>query len=431
MESRFTATKMLGRIVNEKLNLDGLLDPGQGNAHFLKLSPQDRGLVRAILVTALRHRRAIEVLLGKMMDRKPPKGLQFFSDTLHIAAVQILFLDLPDRAAVDLAVTAIGNDRRSGRYRGLANAVLRRLSREKDELLKEASISPFPDWFEQRLRRDYGREKVAEIAQRVMLEPFVDITVKSNAEAWASKLGGKVISPSTVRLIEKASIESLEGYETGEWWVQDAAAALPAKLIPEGPNLRVLDLCAAPGGKTAQLANAGHTVTALDASENRLKRLKANLDRLKLSAEIVCADMMEWEPTQQFDAVLLDSPCSSTGTIRRHPDIMWTKSDKDVSDLARLQFDMLNRARIFVKPGGTLVFSNCSIFKEEGESLLAKALKTFEDFDLSPIDADELPHLDGVINGQGALRTLPLHLPAEPAEHGGLDGFFTCRLVKK
>ena len=206
MESRFTAAKMLGRVVSQNTSLDGLLDAAHGNTHFLKLSLQDRNLVRALVVTALRHRRAIETLLGKMMDRRPPKGLQFFSDTMHIAAAQILYLDLPDRAAVDLAVTAIGNDRRSSRYKGLANAVLRRLSREKEALLDGFSESPFPVWFEKRLKRDFGREKARQIGEMIIHEPFVDITVKTNAGQWADKLNGKALSSSTIRLTDKTAI---------------------------------------------------------------------------------------------------------------------------------------------------------------------------------------------------------------------------------
>ncbi len=431
LEARLVATLLVTRIVDDKRNLDALCDASHGLKAYLQLDPRDRALARAIAVTALRHRTNIEVVLAKLLDRAPPKRARFLIHSLHVAAAQVLYLDLPDSAAVDLGVSAIGDDERTSRFRSMANAVLRRMVREKETLTETQIRSPFPKWFESKLRSDFGRDKSTQIAEMVLKEPLVDITVKSDPGSWAEKLGGIALPGGTVRLLTRESIQALEGYDDGEWWVQDAAAALPARLIGEGTGQKTLELCAAPGGKTAQLANAGHQVTALDISAPRLKRLGENLKRLKLAAELVEADMLEWQPDNLFDAVLLDAPCSSTGTVRRHPDVLWTKSAEDVTALANLQFELLDRARSFVKPGGVLVFSNCSLFKEEGEALLVRALKTFDDLELVPVTQDDVPDLPGSINGQGALRTLPFHLPRDPVEQGGLDGFFACRFRKK
>lgn len=433
LEPRLVATLLITRIIDDKRNLDALCDASHGLAKYLQLDPRDRALARAIAVTALRHRRNIEAVLAKLLDRAPPKRARFLIHSLHVAAAQILYLDLPDSAAVDLGVSAIGDDERTSRFRGMANAVLRRLVREKEKLTSshENTPSPFPKWFEGRLRTDFGKDKARQIAEMVLREPMVDITVKSDPEAWAKKLGGIALPGGSVRLLSKDNVRSLEGYDDGEWWVQDTAAALPASLIGLDAGKNVLELCAAPGGKTAQLAHAGYQVTALDISAPRLKRLGENLDRLKLTADLVEADVLEWQPETLFDAVLLDAPCSSTGTVRRHPDVLWTKSPDDVTALAKLQFQLLERARTFIKPGGILVFSNCSLFKEEGEALLVKALKTFEDLELIKVTEEDVPGLPGTINGQGALRTLPFHLPRDPVEQGGLDGFFACRFRKK
>ena len=433
LEPRLVATQLLTRVLDDARNLDALCDQQHGLARFQKLETRDQALVRAIVVTALRNRNRIEFILNKLMDRKPPKRARFLIHSLHVAACQILFLDIPDSAAVDLCVTAVGNDERTARFRGMANAVLRRLTREKPELLGEtANTSLLSDWLRKAVRSDYGAAKAQRISEALMLESMVDLTVKSDPDGWAERLGGIVLPSGSVRLSDNTPIPELPGYAEGQWWVQDAAASLPAKLINETPKARVLDLCAAPGGKTAQLANAGYDVTALDISKPRLKRLEDNLKRLNLTAHIINSDILEYEPEQRFDAVLLDAPCSSTGTIRRHPDVLWTKDSNDIKNLAKLQFDLIGKARSFLKDGGTLVFSNCSLLKQEGEDVLAQCLKTYHDLECVPISPNEIPGLAESINGQGALRTLPFHFPNEKSPKlGGLDGFFVCRFIKR
>ena len=432
VQSRLVATTLLTRIIDDGRNLDALCDRNHGIKPFVALEDRDQSLARAIAVTALRNRNRIEFILKRLMKRPPAKKARFLIHSLHIASAQILFMDVPARAAVNIAVSTIGNDKRTKRFRQLTNAVLRRMAREKEVLLEESrNVSPFPDWFAKRLRSDYGRDNVARMAALMQHGASVDISVKSNAEKWAEKLGGFVLPTGSIRLKSTTRISDLPGYEEGEWWVQDAAAAIPAKLINAGKGAEVLELCAAPGGKTAQLANWGYKVTALDISETRLERLKINLERLKFNVTTIQADILDWEPDDLFDAVLLDTPCSSTGTLRRHPDVLWSKSSEDIADLAELQFALLNRAITFVKPGGSIVFSNCSLLKQEGEDLLARIVRSSGDIALSRIGSEEVPGISEMVNGQGALRSMPFHLPNEKfPEFGGVDGFFACRLIK-
>ncbi len=433
LETRLVATLLLTRVMDDARNLDALCDRQHGLSQFLKLDTRDQGLARAITVTALRKHNQIEAVLKQLMDRAPPKRARFLIHSLHVAASQILFLDAPDSAAVDLAVTAIGDDERTSRFRGMSNAVLRRMVREKESVLQKTNTtSSLPRWMEKTLRKDYGKDKAENVSKLTSLEPMVDLTVKSDPHYWADKLGGFVLPTGSVRLTNTNAINRLEGYDSGDWWVQDAAATLPAQLITIDKPAKVLELCAAPGGKTAQLAHAGYTVTAVDISKPRLDRLQQNLDRLNLNAKLIEADIMTFNPDEKFDAILLDAPCSSTGTIRRHPDVLWTRSTEEITTLAKLQFALIEKSKNFLKSGGIFVFSNCSMLKEEGENLLAKAIKQFDDLKIDPIKSEEVNGLEECINGQGALRTLPFHLSnQENPAFGGLDGFFACRFIKR
>lgn len=426
------AAQLLTRVVDDQRNLDALTDRSHGIREFTNLGPQDQGLARAIAVTALRNRNRIDAVLKQVFDRPPPKRARFLIHMLHVAACQILFLETADRAAVDLAVDAIRLDPRTSRFQGLSNAVLRRMVREKDALLEASkTVDPFPKWFSSKLRRDYGKENSRRIGETLLVRPSMDISVKSDAETWSARLGGRVMPNGSIRLSNETPVRDMDGYADGEWWVQDVAASIPAQLIQAEKGDEVLELCAAPGGKTAQLIAAGYKVTALDVSAPRLKRLSENLERLKYSADIVEADILEWEPEKRFDAVLLDAPCSSTGTVRRHPDVLWTRSADEVSELAKLQFELLKRAAGFVKPGGCLVFSNCSIFKEEGEDLLARAKKELPELTHEPFGQADMAWMPQLINGQGAIRSLPFHQVFQDEDApSGMDGFFAARFIR-
>src|SRR5690606_7272819 len=307
---------------DKKTSLDGLTDNTHGHPQYLALEPRDRALVRAILGSALRNRGAIERAINKRLDRPLPENAVALKHLLHVAVAQIFYLDLPDHSAVDLAVEAANSDPRNRKYAGLVNALLRRLSRNKERALAN-DLPPennVPEWFSKSIIETYGAEKAASIFAIHAAEPPLDLTVKSDPEAWAEQLGGIMLPNGSVRLgaIEGA-LTDLPGFAEGEWWVQDVAASLPARLMGNIKDKRVADLCAAPGGKTAQLVQQGAKVTALDLSENRLKRLRGNLERLGFEAETIATNLLDYKPDELFDAVLLDAPCSSTGTVRRHP----------------------------------------------------------------------------------------------------------------
>lgn len=429
--ARKVATQILTRIIDDGRNMDALCDESHGLSAYRALIAKDRAMIRAILMIALRKRVQIEAALKSTMDRKPPKRARWLIHSLHVAIAQILFMDIPESAAVNLGVTAIGEDKRTMRFKNFANAVLRRVAKEKETLLENGQNKIFPGWMAKQIRSDFGKDNLEKISEMLLFESQLDLTPKADPEIWAKKLEGRLLDTGTIRISNKKSVTQMDGFEEGAWWVQDAAASIPARLLGDVSGKNVLELCAAPGGKTAQLAALGANLTALDISAPRITRLAENLERLKLEAKLVEADILEWDCPEPFDAVLLDAPCSSTGTIRRHPDILWTKSPEDIEALAKLQYQLLLKAKEFVRPGGTLVFSNCSLLKSEGEDLLARIIKECDDLKLIPIEKGEFPFLDGFINGQGAIRTLPFHLASEPAADGGLDGFFACRFEKQ
>lgn len=434
LAARKAAAKLLGAVVDAHTPLDGLTDNEHGHPNYLALDMRDRSLVRAILATALRFRVTIEALLARRLERPLPANASALSHILHVAAAQMLFLDVPDSAAVDLAVTQAKSDPRTARFAALVNGVLRALGRVKDRALPTAldQNQDAPDWFRGRLANAYGQERARAILTMHRLEAPVDFTVKSDPMGWAEKFGGIVLPTGTVR-VEKlaAPVSELPGFSDGEWWVQDAAAALPAMLFGDIRGKRVADLCAAPGGKTAQLILAGAEVTALDASRNRLKRLNANLERLRLRATLVEGDAAIWQPEELFDAVLLDAPCSSTGTVRRHPDVPWTKSMADVEKLAGVQRRLLAAAVKLVKPGGQIVFSNCSLDPLEGEQLYAEFLAASDAVISDPVRFDEFPALGAFLDDRGCLRTTPADLTLSTPALSGLDGFFAARMKRK
>ena len=333
------------------------------------LDARDRALARSIATVALRRLGTIRKALARRLEKGMPKRGGMLEWTLIVAAAQILFLNAPDHAAVDLAVKATRAEPASAPFAALANAVLRAVARDREAIL--ASSDPLdddtPDWLAARWRRTYGEVVARAIAAAHRSEPTLDISVKSDGRRWAERLGGVVLPTGSVRLDTHRAVAELEGYADGEWWVQDAAAALPAKLLGARPGMRVVDLCAAPGGKAAELAAAGADLTTVDRSAERLKLLAANFERLRLRSEIVVADALNFE-APPFDAVLLDAPCTATGTIRRHPDVAWIKRPGDLAQLVKLQAQLLDKAIALTRPGGLLVYCACSLEPEEGEA---------------------------------------------------------------
>lgn len=425
---RRVAVGLLSAVLDHRRTLDALLEVDASGTSLGRLEDRDRRFVRAVVSTALRHHGTIATIVSKLIAR-PPRKAGEFTRIVEIAAAQILFMDIADHAAVSIAVDLIGQDRDARRYKALANAVLRRMTREREALLADVDIPrcDTPDWLWQRWADAYGEDTTRRVAEAQAGEPALDISVRDDPAVWAERLGGIVLPTGSVRIADAGSVPALAGFDDGAWWVQDAAAALPAMVLGDVAGKRVADLCAAPGGKTAALAARGAAVTSVDVSAERLKRLAANLKRLDLSADVVAADILDWEPADAFDAVLLDAPCSATGTIRRHPDVAWLKRPEDVAGLAAKQARMIERAAGWLKPGGTLVYCACSLEPEEGEAHMA-AMTDRLALKLLPVDPAEIGGLSEVVTPSGAIRTLPCHLQNPNSRLSGLDGFFIARL---
>ncbi|MDP4026378.1 RsmB/NOP family class I SAM-dependent RNA methyltransferase [Methylobacterium sp. NEAU 140] len=395
-----------------------------------RLAPADAALARAIATATFRRlgliRRTLDARLAKGLPADKPRLVAL----LATATAQILDLAVPDHAAVDLAVRLAKADPRTAHMAGVANAVLRRIARERDAILAGADplADNAPDWLGRRWVAAYGAERADAIARAHLAGATIDLTPRDDADAWADRLGATRLPTGSLRLPEGGPpIPELPGFAEGAWWVQDAAAALPARLLDVRPGERVLDLCAAPGGKTLQLASRGARVTALDRSAPRLERLRENVSRLRLAVDITVADALAFE-SEDSDAVLLDAPCSATGTLRRHPDAAWIKTEADIARLVDLQARLVDRAAELVRPGGRLVYCTCSLEPEEGEAQVAAFLARNARFERVPVRPDEVGGLTELIDGNGDLRTLPCHLPEVAGTRGGLDGFFASRL---
>ena len=431
LAARRVAADILDAVLRQHRPLDEQFDGAGANAGLAGLPDRDRALTRALVATTLRRLGTLRHLIGLFLDSGLPAQARRVEIVLLIGAAQILFLDVPDHAAVDLSVRLARADRDAIHFTGLVNAVLRRVAREGAERLAalDAVALDTPEWLLKRWTQTYGEATARAIAAANGKEPALDLTVKSDPESFAAQLGGRVLPTGTVRTIVHGTITALPGFAEGAWWVQDAAAALPARLLGDVAGLRIADLCAAPGGKTAQLIAAGAAVTAVDRAPARLNRLRENLARLSLAAELVCADVEEWQ-AGPFDAVLLDAPCSSTGTIRRHPDIPWLKQAADITKLAAFQGRLIERAAALTKPGGTLVYCTCSLEPEEGENIIAGLLARAAGIRRAPITAGEIFGRSEFLTKDGDLRTLPCHFPDPDSRLAGLDGFYAARLVK-
>ncbi len=430
--ARKVAADILGNVVHKRRPLDGELDLQSGHSGFRALEGKDRALVRAIIGAALRHRGEISEILTRLLDRDIPEKTGRVLDILHVAIAQMLFLDIPDRAAVSLAVDHASVDRRVQVYKGLVNGVLRRLGREREEMIEDLDADALntPEWLFARWSETYGEETARRIAAAHRNEAALDLSVKSGPQEWAEKLEGTLLAERTVRLSQKGAVDGLAGFEDGDWWVQDLAASLPARLLGDIEGKRVADLCAAPGGKTAQLASAGADVTAIDISKGRLKRLSENMTRLGLSVETVTAGLREYSPDSPFDAVLLDAPCSATGTIRRHPDVALLKRERDIETLSAIQKELLLRVADWVKPGGLLVYCTCSLERDEGEAQIEAFLAERSDYRLVPATSAEVGNLPESVSSEGYLRTLPCHPVGSDNCAPGMDGFFAARLQR-
>lgn len=421
-ESRAVALDLVQAVLRRRRPLDEAL----ATHRFLpRLAARDRAFVRLLVATVLRRRGQIDAAIGARLERPLPAKSAVVHDILRLGVAQLAILGLKPHAAVDTAVQLAAERGHAG-LKGLVNAVLRRVAEAGPLPRDDPGHLNTPDWLWRSWTAAYGAETAAAIARANLAEAPLDLTLKDAAGAarWAAALAAEILPTGSLRRTSGGEVSTLPGYEQGAWWVQDAAAALPARLLGDVAGLRVADLCAAPGGKTAQLAAAGARVTAVDASARRLRRLAQNLARLKLAAETVAIDAADWAPSERFDAVLLDAPCSATGTMRRHPDIAWTKGPEDVARLAALQDRLLDAAARLARRGGTIVYATCSLQPEEGERRIARLLERNPALARAPLQAGEVAGLDQAISAAGDLRTLPCHW----AERGGIDGFYAARL---
>lgn len=432
LATRRVAVKLYHQVIERKIPLDILIDSKSNDTFYRRLTAQDRSLVRAIVSTAFRRRGQVQDAIQRLLKTKLPKKGGPLASILDIAATQILFMEVADHAAVSLAVEMTSMDRNARHFKGMVNGLLRELIRQREDILNDQDGERLntSDWLWKRWVKNYGEEKTRHIAAAHLVEPVLDLTPKSNFDALPDGLDGYLLPTGGLRLIHGGNVRALPGYDAGEWWVQDVAASLPARLLKAEPGMSIADLCAAPGGKTAQLAATGADVLAIDQSKTRLERLHSNMERLALSVKTVVADILDYQPRELYDAVLLDAPCSATGTLRRHPDVAWLKCEKDIKSLSLIQARMLRSAIQLLRPGGILIYCTCSLEPEEGEEQIAALLKEKTSVVHVPIHADELCGFSNCITSSGYMRSLPYYMDHQNQRLGGMDGFFAARLQR-
>jgi 16S rRNA (cytosine967-C5)-methyltransferase len=393
------------------------------------IEPRDVGFARAIAMTVLRRLGQIDAVLAGFLRDPLPGRAGPAEIILRMAAAEMLFLSVAPHASVSSAVDLAGADGRARHFKGLINAVARKIATEGPAALAplDAERLNTPPWAWDAWTTIYGEETARAIAHAHLIEPPLDVTAKADAAEWATRLEAELLPTGTLRRASGGRIEDLPGYSEGAWWIQDAGSTLPVHILGDVRGQSVIDLCAAPGGKTAQLAAAGATVIAVDHAAERLDRLRENVRRLKLVVNTVTADAAEWIPSAPADAVLLDAPCTATGTARRHPDVLWRKDASDVLAQVQIQNRLIAAASRMVKPGGTLVYCVCSLTREEGEDVVEPFLANNPNFERRPLNASELGGEAQFITDKGDLRTLPSHWP----QRGGIDGFYAARLRRK
>jgi 16S rRNA (cytosine967-C5)-methyltransferase len=439
LSARAVAIELLESVLKRRKPLDEALTQ---HPDLEQLVNRDRQFVRALVTCTLRHLGQIDHVLAQCLEKPLPTRASAIRNILRLGTAQTLFLKTPAHAAVDTMVTLAGKRGGEAGYKGLVNAVLRRITREADLFRQFAPGSgnftgaiSLPDWLWQSWVRAYGVRQATQIAMAHLEEPPLDFTVRRDPDHWAKMLGGAVLPGGTVRRAAHAPdnyrpsprIEDNPGFAEGMWWVQDLGASLPVKLLGNLTGKRALDMCAAPGGKAAQMALAGAQVTALDRSRKRLERVAENMKRLRFTVDCEVADATMWQKGKDYDVVLLDAPCTATGTIRRHPDVAWLKDPGDVAKLSATQDSLIEAAARLARAGGTILYCTCSLQPEEGPDRIAAALKRHPLLARVPIRAEELFGFQELVTPEGDLRSLPSHL----ARPGGIDGFYAARLVKQ
>jgi 16S rRNA (cytosine967-C5)-methyltransferase len=415
---------MLGCVLHRRRSLDDAIDETR---ELGDLSLRDRAFARLLVATALRRLGQIDSLIAHCLSTPLPPRAATVQDMLRLGIAQLLFLRTPAHAAVATTVDLAGV-RGFTSHKGLVNAVLRRLSQEGPGLVAQHDAPKLntPPWLWSSWSDAYGEDVARKIAEAHLREAPLDITVRADRAGWAQRLDAMLLPSGTLRRAAGGAISNLPGYAEGAWWVQDAAAAIPATLFGNVEGRRVIDLCAAPGGKTAQLAAAGANVTAVDRSPRRIERMLQNFQRIGLRVDAVSADAITWRPPEPVSGVLLDAPCTATGAIRRHPDVAHLKTRDDVLRLSAVQERLLHAAIDVLEPGGTLVYCTCSLESQEGPDQVAKLLSNGAPLKRVTVKPEEVGGLTELITADGDLRTTPCNL----AEFDGIDGFYAARLVR-
>ncbi len=393
-----------------------------------ELSVRDRAFARLLVATVLRRLGQIDTLIAGCLNAPLAARAAVVHDILRLGISQLLFLRTPPHAAVATSVD-LAHIRGFLSHKGLVNAVLRRISVEGPERVEHHDPGRIntPDWLWNSWSEAYGEQLAHAIGVAHLKEAPLDLTLRSNGHEWTEPLQGQLLPTGTFRRSSGGSVVALPGYAEGGWWIQDAAAAVPVRMFGQVAGLRVVDMCAAPGGKTAQLADAGAHVTAVDRSARRLDRLVSNMKRLSLTVRSIAADALTWRPERPVDGVLLDAPCTATGAIRRHPDVLHLKQPEDVSRLAAVQENLLRAAVEMLRPGGMLVYCTCSLERQEGPRRIATLLQGNPEVERKPLDPAEISVPAEWVSAEGDLRTLPCHF----GEYDGVDGFYAARLVKR
>ena len=395
------------------------------------LEIRDRTFIRLLVTVTLRRLGQIDDIISRFLKKALADKTGYVQDVLRISTAQLVFLDTPAHAAVSTGVSLIKNSRKYSGFSGLTNAVLRRISKEGKSIAEKQIPAKLniPTWLFNKWEKEYGEETAQKISLAALQEAPLDFSVKENPEYWCEKLDAVLMPTGSLRREKPANIPQLPGYEDGNWWIQDLSAALPAGLFRSLKGKRAIDLCAAPGGKTSQMIAAGAKVTAVDISENRIKRLKENLSRLGFTAETICEDIQKWwndncQKIDKFDAVLLDAPCSATGTLRRHPDVVLHRTAQDISRLSEIQKQLLKTALQMMNDDAELVYCVCSVLPEEGRLIIDDAIRSGL-AERIVLKNDEMP--EEMITKDGDLLVLPFFYES----CGGCDGFYAARLRKR
>lgn len=425
LDSRVASFYILKKILDEGNTIEGALD---SLSHKINMS--DRGFIRHLVTTTIRRLGQLDKIINHMTKTKLGNTQMAVRHVLRLGITQLLFMEVPAYAAVDSSVGMIETklSKKLQYLKNPVNAILRNVDRDREQLLKKFGNTRlnFPKWLLKSWDARFGNAIVKEMIAVCLEEAPLDITIKPQlkSEDWANSLQGKVVRENTVRLEKSGKINDLAGYHEGEWWVQDITATLPASLLGAKEDDTLWDLCAAPGGKTAQSAAKGIAVTAVDMSHKRLKRLEENMKRLNLNVDVITSDVLNFKPSVKADYILLDAPCSSTGTVRRHPEILHSRQPQEVKELVNLQSEMLDHVSSIMKKGSILVYSVCSMEQEEGPDQINALLQRDRSLKRKEILKEELVGLEQAILETGDVQTLPHFI------EGGMDGFFIARLEK-